>query len=455
MAGEIDFRALSPGMDYGGFIASLQAGERSKLARTTNALEAQRLQQQQAEADKAAQGDEAVAAFFENMGGAPAAPAMPDMAPNAPTAPTMAAPAMPDAAPNVQPGMAAPDPNEITVTANREPPKPRPTQFLAAIARAGNGQLAMQLWEKTRAMGKEEREQAVAAYDALDAAAGTLATVPYEQRKGLLAQMAPGLLARGVPESALANFDPTDEAVTAARNNALGIKGLLDEQDKAADNARGERQLTLTERGQNIQLRGQDMSRGNAQLLASGGGFGKPPSGYRYKDDGSLEAIPGGPAAVGTKQLTETQAKATGLYRAAAEAARTMNNVSDYNPTLVANALDSSAVSATSLSQTDRRVLNAQRAFANSILRLESGAAITPAEVNEKARTLFPAPGDGAEVVADKARLRGQALAALRDAAGTGVRNLAPVAPGAAPQKVARGVLSPPVNGVRTWKPGG
>jgi hypothetical protein len=368
---------------------------------------------------------------------------------------------MPDAAPNVQPGMtAAPameqaDPNEISVTANREPPKPRPTQFLAQIARAGNGQLAMQLWEKTRQMGKEEREQAKAAYDALDAAAGTLSTVPYEQRKALLGQMAPGLIARGVPESALANFDPTDDAVMAARNNALGIKGLLDEQDRAADNARGERQLALTERGQNITLRGQDMSRQNAQTLASGGGFGKPPSGYRYKADGNLEPIPGGPAAIGSKQLTETQAKATGLYRAAAEAARTMNTVSGYSPTLVANALDQNNVSATGLGQTERRVLNAQRAFANAVLRLESGAAITPAEINEKARTLFPAPGDGPEAVADKARLRGQSLAALRDAAGTGVRGLAPVKGGTqGPQKVARGTLSAPVGGVRTWTPG-
>jgi hypothetical protein len=174
-------------------------------------------------------------------------------------------------------------------------------------------------------------------------------------------------------------------------------------------------------------LRGQDMSRGNAQLLASGGGFGKPPSGYRYTANGNLEAIPGGPAAATSKQLTETQAKATGLYRAASEAARTMNTVQGYNPTLVANALDQSNFSATGLGQTDRRVLNAQRAFANAVLRLESGAAITPAEINEKARTLFPAPGDGPEAVADKARLRGQSLAALRDAAGRGVAGLPPV----------------------------
>jgi hypothetical protein len=449
MAGEIDFRALSPGMDYGGFLASLQAGERNKMARATTALEVQRLERQAAQDKRETDGNESVARYFESLdgGGAPAASpaaAMPDTAPN--TQPALAAPAM--AAPQD-----APQPGEITVTANREPPKPSPTRFLADIARSGQGQLAMQLWEKTRQMSKEERDNAVAAYDAMDSAFATLATVPYEQRKPLIAQLAPGLIARGVPEATIANFDPTDDAVTAARNNALGIKGLLEQQDKAADNARGDRQLALTERGQDITLRGQDMSRGNAQIVA--GSFGKPPSGYRYKADGNLEAIPGGPAAATSKQLTETQAKATGLYRAAAEAARTMNGVSGYNPSLVANALDTNNVAATGLGQTERRVLNAQRAFANAVLRLESGAAITPAEINEKARTLFPAPGDGPEAVADKARLRGQSLAALRDAAGRGVAGLAPVQGGAAPTKVARGTLSAPVNGVRTWTPGG
>ena len=71
MAGEIDFRALSPGMDYGGFIASLQAGERNKMARATTALETQRLERQAKAEENALAGDEAVANFFESLDGEP------------------------------------------------------------------------------------------------------------------------------------------------------------------------------------------------------------------------------------------------------------------------------------------------------------------------------------------------------------------------------------------------
>ena len=173
--------------------------------------------------------------------------------------------------------------------------------------------------------------------------------------------------------------------------------------------------------GRAVQLRAQDISASNARAAASQ--FGKPPPSYRYTATGDLEPIPGGPASMG-KQLTETQAKATGLYRAASAAAQAMNDIKGYNPTLISGALDSNNTSATGLSQVDRRALNSQRAFANAVLRLESGAAISIPEINEKARVLFPAPGDGPDVLRDKANLRGQSLAALRDAAGPGARGL-------------------------------
>lgn len=253
MAGEIDFRALSPGINYGELIASFDAGNRSQVARQTAKLEASRLQRLADEEANKAKGNEAMAAWFESMGGETAPVAAPAAAPTAALTPVANAPGA-----GVAPPADAPE-ADITVTAQREP-KPNPTAFLAAMARAGQGDVAMKLFEQTRALSKEQRASAAEAYTAMDSAFATLATVPYEQRKALIAQMAPGLIARGVPEAQIAGFDPTDAAITAARNSTLGIKGLLEFEDKAADNARQERALALTERGQNITLRGQDLA---------------------------------------------------------------------------------------------------------------------------------------------------------------------------------------------------
>lgn len=128
--------------------------------------------------------------------------------------------------------------------------------------------------------------------------------------------------------------------------------------------------------------------------------------------------------------LTEGQAKAVGYLSSAVEAQNTLNQVSGYNPSILTNALgDLSAGNPLrqNLSQVDRRVLSAQLAFATSVLRLESGAVITREEAAQKARVLFPEPGDGPEVQADKRRQREAALKALRTAAGPGASSVSRV----------------------------
>jgi Transglycosylase SLT domain len=121
--------------------------------------------------------------------------------------------------------------------------------------------------------------------------------------------------------------------------------------------------------------------------------------------------------------LTEGQAKATGLLEAATQAALVLNQLKDANPSEVARALSSGGLASPfsrGISQTDRRALNAQLAFSNAILRLETGATISPDETVKKARTLFPAPGDGPEVLADKRAQREAAIRGLQAAAGPG-----------------------------------
>jgi len=130
--------------------------------------------------------------------------------------------------------------------------------------------------------------------------------------------------------------------------------------------------------------------------------------------------------------LTEGQAKAVGYLGSAVEAQNTLNQVSGYKPTLLTAALsDLSAGNPVrqNLSQVDRRVLSAQLAFATAILRQESGAVISQEEAAQKARVLFPEPGDGPEVQADKRRQREAALKALRTAAGPGSSSVPRVKP--------------------------
>lgn len=65
-----------------------------------------------------------------------------------------------------------------------------------------------------------------------------------------------------------------------------------------------------------------------------------------------------------------------------------------------------------------RQQVQAERNFLNAVLRRESGAVISPSEFENGALQYFPRAGDTAEVLAQKAQNRQQALAGLQAAAG-------------------------------------
>jgi len=60
----------------------------------------------------------------------------------------------------------------------------------------------------------------------------------------------------------------------------------------------------------------------------------------------------------------------------------------------------------------------AQREFIAAVLRYDSGAAIPPSEFDSAAQIYYPQPGDGPDVIAQKARARSRAIDGLRAAAG-------------------------------------
>ena len=148
---------------------------------------------------------------------------------------------------------------------------------------------------------EQQRAQLKESQDALAAVGAHLQTLPYEQRKQELMRLAPELAAHGVTQQMITGFDPTDQVIGATVAQALGVKGILEQrdkefqrQDKQADNARLDQGLALQARGQDITLRGQNMT--DARSRETNGITGKAPSGYAYLPDGTLHYIAGGPA---------------------------------------------------------------------------------------------------------------------------------------------------------------
>lgn len=148
---------------------------------------------------------------------------------------------------------------------------------------------------------------------------------------------------------------------------------------------------------------------------------GKPPAGYRYKPDGTLEPIPGGPAA-GVKGLTEAQAKATSFLGQMRAAEETLGQIGPNQVNLVEQT--NVAMAGTPLnilaSKKAQQIRQAQEQWAEAFLRFKTGAAATEAEVKRNVATFFPKMGDSQEVIDQKMRMREQAVADIAIVAGSG-----------------------------------
>lgn len=284
---------------------------------------------------------------------------------------------------------------------------------------------AFDIIDKLDSMDDAQRTRTLEVTRSVAPVIASLKQVPPAMRKQAAMAVLPS---RGLTPEQIDALDLSDVGIDAKIGEAMTItEYLADTRDKrdfgynANKDARDFNYRAGNDAAQRaVQMRGQNMT--DARAAATPTNRGNVPSGYRFKADGSLEAIPGGPS--DGNKLTEGQAKSVGYYRQAAAAARSMNNTKGYNPSLVANALYGNDVSYTQLGQAERRILNSQLAFANGVLRLETGATINDGEIRNKARQLFALPGDGPDVLADKAAQRSEALAAMRAAAGPGVRSL-------------------------------
>jgi hypothetical protein len=78
------------------------------------------------------------------------------------------------------------------------------------------------------------------------------------------------------------------------------------------------------------------------------------------------------------------------------------------------------------MSNDQQKLLNAQRDWVRAKLRKESGAVIGPEEMAEEIRTYFPQPGEGKDIVDQKADARRQAQRQLEIGAGRELKNATP-----------------------------
>jgi hypothetical protein len=236
--------------------------------------------------------------------------------------------------------------------------------------------------------------------------------------------------------------------------SSLDAKDQLEQQwkqrdfDYRAKNDDANRGVTI--RGQDITMRGQDMTRDTAirgqdisrstairgQDLTNARAIeanttGKAPSGYRYNAQGNLEAIPGGPADKSkTGNMTEQQGKANLFGTRAEKADQTISSLEGkYSPLAInvktgvgglplVGAGAEVSLNKFLLNDNDQMAEQAQRDFVNAVLRQESGAVISEQEFDNAKKQYFPQPGDSEAVIKQKKTNRLTAINGLKAMAG-------------------------------------
>ena len=132
--------------------------------------------------------------------------------------------------------------------------------------------------------------------------------------------------------------------------------------------------------------------------------------------NGNIKFLPGvGPQA---KEATEGQALAQGFHaRLKAANDQILNN--KYTPTYESEGLARLPLSNQFLSAAQQMYEQSKRNFINAQLRRESGASISPAEIENANKQYFPGPGDKPENIKQKALNRKQAIEAMAVSGGT------------------------------------
>lgn len=177
-----------------------------------------------------------------------------------------------------------------------------------------------------------------------------------------------------------------------------------------------------------VQIRGQNMTdaRGRELAAATREMGGRAPAGYRFKPDGSLEAIPGGPAVKDAEKLTEQQGNATMFGIRAVQMDKTLKDMEEkgFDPTGLGMAKDMATAGRIGTnwmaSAPGQQYVNAGKNFVAAVLRKESGATITDSEWASGTQLYVPMPGDNKAVLEQKKENRRLAISGMKTVAGPG-----------------------------------
>jgi hypothetical protein len=292
--------------------------------------------------------------------------------------------------------------------------------------------------EQIGGLSKEHRDQ-------LDREADTLGRVSYNilnttkegspERLAAVQAAAPQLQSLGIDASRLDPSHLTDGALTNYVGQAVSLKDQIAQHN--ADNEMGLKRDTLAETVNNHQLehtdrvtgfgvteRGQNLSHADAAAGRAVTLRGQSLADARAHEANRIAAANG-------KPLTEAQGKATTYYMrakqsesdlAAAVAPDKAGGKGAPPPGAGAQFADSLPLGVGShlISDKDQQQLTARRGFIAAVLRQESGAAISDSEFASYNKLYFPQQGDKPTVIANKDRLRRQAVDGLRLEAGPG-----------------------------------
>ena len=120
-------------------------------------------------------------------------------------------------------------------------------------------------------------------------------------------------------------------------------------------------------------------------------------------------------------KLTESEGKATGFFYRMEESDKTLSALENQGTSLWNKTAGGIPVLGNYMVSADaQRFDQAKRDFINALLRRESGAVISPEEFANAEVQYFPQPGDGPDVIAQKARNRKVAIDGVKASAGEG-----------------------------------
>lgn len=149
----------------------------------------------------------------------------------------------------------------------------------------------------------------------------------------------------------------------------------------------------------------------------------------------------------------ENQSKDSGFATRMFQAEKTLRETEGAGTSLGQTALSKVPIAGNYMVSDDfQRFDQAKRNFVNSVLRRESGAAISESEFQNAEKQYFPQPGDSAAKLKEKRQNRADAIRSVAGGGGPSYRppfnfdaegNLVPMAPKAAPQAAASPAAAP------------